>query len=123
MAEYENIVSIDGSRDEAYIDVIFDITADDDLTLAADLQGYKITGVIMPATWTAADITFEGSIDDSTFNPIKSKSGVAYTLTVSASDFIHLPLSDTYNFPRYIKVGSSNPQGADRTVKLVLRQS
>jgi len=122
MATYTNIVSINSVK-EAYIDVTFDISEDADLTASADLQDWHITALVMPAAWTAADITFEGSLDDTTFNAIYDKAGIEYTLTVSTSRFVFLNISDTYNFPRYIKLKSSTNQlSADRTIRLLLNR-
>ncbi len=121
MATYTNIVSVNKNK-EAYLSMLFDVSADDDLTLSADLQDWCIVGVIMPAAWTAADITIEGSHDDTTFNTITSQTGTTYTLTVSASKYVHLNISDTFNFPRYIKLASSTGQASDRTVILELKR-
>lgn len=122
MATHTDITNQTTDGKSAYIDVLIDQDVDDDLTGAADLQNYSLVGVIMPATWTAADITFEGSVDDTTFNTIKSNSGTTYTLTVAASEYIYIPISDSFLFPRYIKVATSAGQAADRTVTLVLKK-
>jgi len=104
----------------AYESALIDVSADDNLTSAIDLVDWHLIGIVMPAAWTAADITFEGSHDNSTFNTILNQFGTTYTLTVSTDQYIFLSVADTYSFPRYIKIGTSAGQAADRTLILVL---
>ena len=123
MAQYTEITGTTDRGREATIDVTFDIDVDADLTGAADLQDYRLKALIMPAAWTAADITLQCSVDDSTFNPVYNESGTEYTLTVSTSRYVRLQMSDTYNLARYIKLKSSTDQlSADRTITLVLEK-
>jgi len=59
----------------------------------------------------------------STFNVIKNSAGATYTVTVSTSQFVWLPVSDTFPFPRYIKLGSSTNQlSADREIIVLMKQ-
>jgi hypothetical protein len=110
------------SGNARYMDVLFDISADDDLTGSIDLQDFTLVGIVMPAAWTAADITLEGSVDDTTFNAINAKNGTTYTITAAASQFIAIPVADSFPFPRYLKLASSAAQLADRTLTLLIKR-
>lgn len=52
------------------------------------LGGLVPVGVIMPAAWTAAGLSFAVSQDDSTYYPIFDDAGAEITATVAASEFI-----------------------------------
>lgn len=107
---------------EITLDVLIDQSVDDDLTGGIDTGQLHLTNILIPATWTTANITFQGSIDDSTYKPIKS-GGSLYTVTVGAAgDLCHIPVSDSFSFPRYIKIGTTAGQAADRTLTLVFKK-
>ncbi len=122
MATYTEIKPLDAATHQAQIDVLFVQSADDDLTEGIDLRDYKLKALIMPGTWTAADISFEVSIDDITYNPLTNVNGVTYTVTVVADKYVMLPISDTFSWTRFIKLASSVGQAADRTIILVLER-
>lgn len=94
---------------------------------AVDLFERVLCGLIMPAAWTAADITFEGSNDlTGTYYPVKKCDGsttpiAAFTVkTPSALDYIIFD-PDSFSGLRYIKIVSSAAQGADRILTLLGR--
>lgn len=94
------------------------------LSAAVNLGGRIPAGVYMPATWTAAGLTFEVSPDGSTYYPLEDIDGNEYTATVVASVYVAF---DTTKFfgARYMKVRSGTSaaavnQGADRTLTLAL---
>ncbi len=93
------------------------------LSAAVDLGAYRLSSIIMPAAWTAAGLTFQGSIDGVTFGNMKSEGGTELAWTVAASDFLY---STPLNFwgVRFIKVRSGTAgtpvnQGAARTLTLI----
>lgn len=104
------------------IEATIDQSADDDLTPSIDLAGYQVVALQMPSAWTAANITLEGSVDNSTFQAVYNRAGVQYTITAAASRYITIDPSDSLSFPRYIKIATSAGQAADRTITLVLRK-
>lgn len=117
------ITEVGETRTQGYETVTIDISADDDLTTAVYLDNWKIKGVITPSAWTTADITFQGSHDNSTFNTIYERdSDTAYTVEAGASRYITIPVADTWQFPPYIKVATSAGQAADRDIILVLER-
>jgi len=95
------------------------------LSDAADLTGGALVGIIMPAAWTAASLTFQGSVDDSTYNNVYNDSGSEYTVAADASRLIVLDPADFVS-ARHLKVragtsGTPVNQGAARTITLVVR--
>ena len=85
-----------------------------------------VVGIIMPAAWTAANLTFQASVDDATFNNLYDAAGTEFTVTAAVSRFIALDPSKTDSISR-LKVRSGtagtpvNQVGADRTITLVVR--
>lgn len=123
MATYTNPTSLTDSTNRAYqYQVLIDISEDNDLTGGIFLSDFKLRGIITPASWTTADITFQGSSDDSTYNVIYNRTGSIYTVYAGASRYILIPVADTYLFPPYIKVGTTAGQAADRTLILILER-
>jgi hypothetical protein len=95
------------------------------LSGAIDLRGTTLVGYIMPASWTAADITFRGSVDGTNFFDLYNQFGIEIKHTVAASRFIALIASDLASI-RYIKVRSGTTgtpvnQGAERILTLIAR--
>lgn len=80
----------------------------------------KHVGLIMPAAWTAADITFQVSADGTTFVNLYDKTGaeVVYKAVAGAgiqiSDFDLAPWS-------HIKIRSSVNQADDREILVVMK--
>lgn len=101
------------------------------LSGAVDLGAFRVVGVIMPAAWTAAGVTFEcaaelavtGGNDPTVFVPVCDSAGTQFALTAAASKFIAVP--DLFQCSSTIKVRSGTTavgvnQGADRTIVLIL---
>ena len=95
------------------------------LSDAIDLNGTTMVGYIIPAAWTAADITFQVSVDGTNFNNLYNQFGNEVKHIVAASRFIVLTPSDMAGV-RYIKFRSGTnitpvAQGAQRLINLVTR--
>ena len=95
------------------------------LSPAIDLSGTVIVGFVMPASWTAAVLTFQVSDDNVTFNDLYNESGTEISLTVAAARFVRLNPAE-WAAIRYLKVrsgttGSPVNQGPERTIKLAVR--
>lgn len=89
-----------------------------------DLGEQKLIGIAMPAAWTAAGLSFQGSNDNVTYTDLVDAAGAVLARTVGASQF---SLVSGLDLPRYIKVRSGTlavpvNQGADRTLQLTLEQ-
>jgi len=95
------------------------------LSDAINLRGEVLVGIEMPAAWTAANLTFQASMDNATYLNVYSAAGAELVVTAAASQFIWV---DPSNFAgcRWIKVRSGTSgtpvnQGAERLVGLVSR--
>lgn len=105
---------------------VYQIDSGSALTDVIDLQHYLLTGIIMPGSWTTANLTFAASAEsDGTFVPVYDDAGTEYTVTAAASRCIQIDPVKLAG-ARYIKVrsgtsGSPVNQGADRLLTLVLR--
>jgi len=99
------------------------------LSGAAVIGGRVLIGVITPAVWTAAAISFEGSNDGTTFYPMYDQAAELTIATgiISATEARYFAVDHTeFAGLSSIKVrsgvnGTPVAQGAARTVKLVVR--
>lgn len=94
------------------------------LSDAIALFGLRIVGIMMPALWTAAGISFQGSHDGSTFYDVYDSDGNEVEIGAAQERFITVFSAFTAGFP-FCKVRSGNAgtpvaQGADRTLYLVV---
>lgn len=91
-----------------------------------DTKGRSLVGVIMPASWTAARLTFQVSLDGSTWNDLYNLYGDEFTSEAAASRFVAM---SPYEFlpVRYVRIRSGTSgtpvnQGGARTLKLMTRK-
>jgi hypothetical protein len=94
------------------------------LSTAIDLGTAKLGRIAMPASWTAANVTFQSSPDNVVYNDLYDSNGNEYTITTAASRGIIVPHDDFLSV-RYLKIRSGTSaipvaQGADRVITLVL---
>jgi hypothetical protein len=95
-----------------------------------DLDGgeRQIVGLQMPAAWTTASLTFDGSHDGTTFVPIHHGAG-AYTITAAQGAAASLGVSlaaEAFAPWAYVKIrsgviGTYVNQGAERTIKVLTK--
>ncbi|MBI5942873.1 MAG: hypothetical protein HY864_00775 [Chloroflexi bacterium] len=89
-----------------------------------DIDGASIVGLIMPAAWTAANLTLQMSHDDSTYNNVYDEMGTEKTIVASASRYILLNPADFLGANSLkLRSGTSGTpvnQGADRSIIVVL---
>ena len=105
------------------------IAASGSLSGEVVLAGYRVVGLVMPAAWTAASITFEAATaSGGTFNDVHDQGGTELTFTVAASQHIVLDADALENFAGIdvlkVRSGTSGTpvnQAAERVVTLVLR--
>ena len=84
----------------------------------------RLARIDMPAAWTAADLTFQGSVDGTTFSDLYDADGNEYTIQADASRCIIVALNDFIGLP-YIKIRSGTSaaavnQSGTRTITLGL---
>jgi hypothetical protein len=94
------------------------------LSGAVDLKGRKLVAIIMPDAWTAASMTFQGSIDGTNFFNVYD-GATERALTVAANYYSALAIGDWVGF-RYIKIRSGTAgtpvnQGGARVITLVVQ--
>ena len=94
------------------------------LSSAVDLGGRKLVAIIMPTTWTAASLTFQGSVDNTNFFNVYD-GATERTLIVAASYYSMLNIGDWVG-ARYIKLRSGTSgtpvnQGGARVITLVVQ--
>lgn len=99
------------------------IAASASLSDAVDMQGRDVVGFEMPAAWTTANLTFQVSLDNTTFNDLYDDAGNEETVTAAASRFISVdPVM--FRGALYLKVRSGTTgvpvnQAAERVIKVV----
>lgn len=89
-----------------------------------DLGPLRAFGVLMPASWTTANLTLQASADGVNFYNVYDDSGAEVTITVAASQYVILASPAKMLGLRWIKVrsgtsGSAVNQGADRTMNII----
>ena len=84
-----------------------------------------LSAIIMPAAWTAANLTFQGSHEGSTYNDIYDEYGSE--LVVNAAAATHIVLQPAiWSGTRFLKIRSGTTgtpvnQAAARTIQLIVR--
>lgn len=94
------------------------------LSGSVDCLGLVPVAVLMPGTWTAANMTFQGSYDNSAFGNLYD-SGGEISLAVAA-DVLQSLTPSSFAGCRYLKLrsgtaGAAVNQGGDRTLTVILR--
>jgi hypothetical protein len=89
-----------------------------------DQDGYQITGIVMPAAWDAAGLTFQGSVDDTTYGNVVDATGAEVSATVAAGQYLAVPPALLQGIS-YLKLRSGTSavpvvQAAKRDLTLVL---
>lgn len=80
---------------------------------AASLSGTitlpgELVGILMPAAWTTANLTFQGSIDGTNFFDLYDDLGVEVTAQVAGSRFIGISNSSPFRGLRSIRIRSGS---------------
>ena len=89
---------------------------------AIDIGSSKLVGIVMPSTWTAADIKFQAAAPGSTtFNTVIDAAGNDVTvLSPVASKHVALSYVGVEGLGT-IKVVSTNAQAGNRVLTLILK--
>lgn len=95
------------------------------LSSEIDLKGSGLVGVIMPAAWTAAVITFQVGAPAGDLVDLYDKTGTEYSLTVAAGHACIIPPADMPMIGR-LKLRSGTGaaavnQAQDRVIYLITR--
>lgn len=102
------------------------ITSGQAVSAVVDVEGpWRPIGIIMPAAWTAANLTFSVAVDGSTYNDLYDDLGTEVVVTAAASRFIALPPTMFAGLLQFkVRSGTAGTpvnQGGDRTVTIVGR--
>ena len=94
------------------------------LTSAIHLDRNTVLGIGIPASWTAADLTFQGSMDNVTYYDLRNAAGVELQVPVTAGDGISFH-PDDFRAWLYLKIRSGTSatpvnQGADRVLDVAI---
>lgn len=87
---------------------------------AIDLFGMNMVGILFPSEMTGTSMTFKASVDGSNYYTCYDSAGSAVSLTVTADGYVLLTPSD-FAGVRYIKLVSGSSEGAERTIKVIMR--
>jgi len=103
---------------------LIDISADNNNSLGVQTEGMLLCGVQFPAAMTGSAITFDFSMDNSTFVDVKETDGTEVSYTVSAGDVVRVdPSGWAFASNGYIRVTSNGTEAADREIVLHFRHS
>ena len=87
---------------------------------------FRLFGIVMPAAWTAASLTFQASLDGGTsWHNVKDATGAEVSVVASVDDCV-VWLPAAFSALPMLKVRSGTAaapvaQGAERVITLILR--
>ena len=67
---------------------LIDISADNNNSLGVQTEGMLLCGIQFPAAMTGSNVTFDFSMDNTTFVDVKETDGSDVTYTVSVGDMV-----------------------------------
>tara|TARA_B100000965_G_scaffold293316_1_gene251228 strand:- start:323 stop:655 length:333 start_codon:yes stop_codon:yes gene_type:complete len=103
---------------------LIDISADNNDSLGVQAEGMLLCGVQFPAAMTGTAITFDFSLDNSTWVDVKETDGTEVSYTVSAGDVVRVdPSGWAFASNGYLRVSSNGTEAADRAIILHFRHS
>ena len=103
---------------------LIDISADNNDSLGVQAEGMLLCGVQFPAAMTGSAITFDFSLDNSTWVDVKETDGTEVSYTVSAGDVVRVdPSGWAFASNGYLRVSSNGTEAADRAIVLHFRHS
>lgn len=97
-------------------------TKTDGMDMGPDTRGGVLVGIVTPANFAGTSITFEASLDGSTYVPVRDEFGGLYTIAAGASRYTAVRYV-TLMGARYIKIVSNVAQGAATPATLRLAMS
>ena len=95
------------------------------LSGALNIASRNFFGVIMPASWTTANLTFQGSFDGTTYYDLYDEAGTEVTFTASTSRYIIISTPAKFLGLKKLKIrsgtsGTPVTQGGDRTIGVIV---
>ena len=103
---------------------LIDISADNSNSLGVKTDGMLLCGIQFPAAMTGSAITFDFSLDNSTWVDVKETDATDTSYTVSAGDILRVdPSGWAFASNGYIRVTSDGTEAEDRKLVLHFRNS
>jgi hypothetical protein len=103
---------------------LIDISADNNNSLGVATEGMLLCGIQFPAAMTGSNITFDFSMDNSSFVDVKETDGSDVSYTVSAGDIVRVdPSGWAFASNGFLRVTSDGNEAADRKIILHFRHS
>ena len=103
---------------------LIDISADNNDSLGVATEGMLLCGIQFPAAMTGTAVTFDFSMDNTTFVDVKETDGTEVSYTVSAGDLVRVdPSGWAFASNGFIRVSSNGTEAADRKIILHFRHS
>ena len=103
---------------------LIDISADNNNSLGVATEGMLLCGIQYPSAMTGSSVTFDFSMDNSTFVDVKETDGTDVTYSVSAGDMVRVdPSGWAFASNGFIRVTSNGSEAADRSIILHFRHS
>lgn len=88
---------------------------------AIPTTGLSLVGVQLPAAFTGTTLTFQGSVDGTTYQPVYSTtSGTALSYTVAQGHYVAVDPIPFYGLA-YIKLVSGSSEGGARSFSVALK--
>jgi len=104
-------------------EALIDISGDASNSLGFKLDGMLLCGIQFPAM-TGTSVTFDFSLDNSTWVDVKETDGSDVSYTVSAGDVVRVdPSGWAFASNGYVRITSDGTEVADRSIVVHLRHS
>tara|TARA_R100000963_G_C4576397_1_gene59205 strand:- start:114 stop:470 length:357 start_codon:yes stop_codon:yes gene_type:complete len=115
---------------KAFTTITTTIASSASLSGEISLDSWTLEAIIMPAAWTTANLTFQAAeASGGTYNNLYNDGGNEVTVTAAVDRYISLigDDKDSLGTARWLKIRSGTGasavnQGAERTIRLVLRK-
>jgi len=102
--------------------VLIDVSADASNSTSFQTDGLLLCGIKFPAAMTGTVISFDHSLDNSTWADVKETDGTDVSYTISAGDIIRLdPSGWAFASSGYLRITSDGTEAADRNITLIFR--
>ena len=103
---------------------LIDISADNNNSLGVQAEGMLLCGIQFPAAMTGSNISFDFSMDNSSFVDVKETDGSDVSYTVSVGDIVRVdPSGWAFASNGFLRVTSDGNEAADRKIILHFRHS
>ena len=105
------------------LEKVHTVTIANGATVSSELRvGYRtsVVAIVTPAALTGTAVTFQGSVDGSTFVPVYNEA-TQYSVNVSTSRYVALNRSVLSGL-QSLKIVSGSAEAADRTIQVILKE-